>query len=104
MNYLTRLPIDCIKVDKSFIRNIDSNPTLENIVKAIVNLSTSLGIKNVFEGVETTAELNIIQKLKGLIIQGYLYSKPLNENEINNWLTREDGVNIQYLEQVSKTS
>lgn len=89
MNYLTRLPIDCIKVDKSFIRNIDSNPTLENIVKAIVNMSSSLGIKNVFEGVETTAELNKVKSLNGKIIQGYLYSKPLNESEINDWLARE---------------
>lgn len=89
MNYLTRLPIDCIKVDKSFNRNIDSNPTLENIVKAIVNMSSSLGIQNVFEGIETTAELEVIKKLNGEIIQGYLYSKPLNENEIQKWLSSE---------------
>jgi len=102
MNYLTRLPIDCIKVDKSFIRNIDSNPTLENIVKAIVNMSSSLGIKNVFEGVETPAELQVVKKLNGEVIQGYLYSKPLNKNEIEKWLAREYEDNIEYLEKVSK--
>jgi diguanylate cyclase (GGDEF)-like protein len=95
MNYLTRLPIDCIKVDKSFIRNIDCNPTLRNIVKAIVNMSSSLGIKNVFEGVETVAELDVVTELKekNIIVQGYLYSKPIGENEIENWLTTEHVIN-----------
>lgn len=86
MSYLTRLPIDCIKVDQSFVRDIDTNAALENIVRAIVNMSVSLGIRNVFEGVETTAELNVVKKLNGNVIQGYLYSKPLKENEIVAWL------------------
>lgn len=86
MSYLTRLPIDCIKVDQSFIRNIDTSPTLENIVRAIVNMSSSLGMRNVFEGVETTAELDVIKKLNGSIVQGYLYSEPLDVGGIKEWL------------------
>jgi len=86
MSYLTRLPIDSIKVDQSFIRDIDSQSTLENIVKAIVNMSSSLGMKNVFEGVETEAELEIIKKLDGAIVQGYLYSKPLDIQGVKKWL------------------
>ncbi len=93
MSYLTRLPIDCIKVDQSFISNIDSNMTLENIVKAIVNMSTSLGMKNVFEGVETEAELDKIKQLNGVIVQGYLYSKPLDVHGVLNWLAA-DRLNI----------
>ena len=89
MSYLTRLPIDCIKVDQSFIRDIDSSKTLENIVRAIVTMSDSLGLKNVFEGVETVAELNTIKKLNGAIIQGYLYSKPLNVEDIESWMLEE---------------
>ena len=86
MSYLTRLPIDSIKVDQCFIRDIDSNITLENIVRAIVNMSASLGLKNVFEGVETEAELEVIKKLNGAIVQGYLYSKPLDAHGVHNWL------------------
>lgn len=93
MSYLTRLPIDCIKVDQSFISNIDSNMTLENIVKAIVNMSTSLGMKNVFEGVETEAELDKIKQLNGIIVQGYLYSRPLDVHGVLNWLAA-DRLNI----------
>jgi len=89
MSYLTRLPIDSIKVDQSFIRDIDSNHTLENIVRAIVNMSTSLGMKNVFEGVETEAELEKIKQLNGAIVQGYLYSKPLDVHGVHNWLNAD---------------
>lgn len=87
MSYLTRLPIDTIKVDQSFVRDIDKSATLENIVRAIVNMSTSLGMKNVFEGVETEAELEKIKQLNGAIVQGYLYSKALDINGVNNWLS-----------------
>lgn len=89
MSYLTRLPIDCIKIDQSFVRDIDSNKTLENIVRAILNMSASLGIKNIFEGVETEAELEVIKKLNGVIVQGYLYSKPLDAHSVHNWLRVE---------------
>jgi diguanylate cyclase (GGDEF)-like protein len=89
MSYLTRLPIDCIKVDQSFIRGIDSNSTLENIVRAIVNMSSSLGMKNIFEGVETEAELDKIKQLSGAIVQGYLYSKPLDIHGVHNWMVAD---------------
>lgn len=89
MSYLTRLPIDIIKVDKSFIRNIDSDTTLYNIVKAITKMSASLGIINVYEGVETLKELDVIKQLNGSIVQGYLYSKPLRAHEVKNWLSTD---------------
>jgi EAL domain-containing protein (putative c-di-GMP-specific phosphodiesterase class I) len=89
MTYLTRLPIDSIKVDQSFVRNIDTNSGLENIVRAIVNMSQSLGMDNVFEGVETNEELDVVKKLNGKIIQGYLFSKPLNIEDIDEWLNGE---------------
>jgi diguanylate cyclase (GGDEF)-like protein len=87
MSYLTRLPIDCIKVDQSFVRNIDKNVTLENIVRAIINMSTSLGMKNIFEDVETEAELEKIKQLNGAVVQGYLYSKPLDVHGVLDWLS-----------------
>ena len=86
MNYLARLPIDVIKIDKSLVRNIDINTNLQSIVRAIVTMSDSLGMKNVFEGIETTEELAVIKNLKGHIIQGYLFSKPLIENDVDDWL------------------
>ena len=87
MNYLAQLPIDVIKIDKSFIQNIDSSVNLQSIVKAIITMSESLAIENVFEGVETAAELAEIKKMNGTIVQGYYYSKPLKVNDINEWLS-----------------
>jgi len=103
MSYLTRLPIDCIKVDQSFIRDIDKNTTLKNIVKAIVNMSSSLGLRNVFEGVETEAELNVVKKLNGEVVQGYFYSKPLNTHGVHNWLGHSDKQNISHFPRKNKS-
>ena len=90
MNYLARLPIDIIKVDKTLVRNIDVNNNLRSIVKAIVTMSEGLGIKNIFEGVETMAELAAIKKMGGEIIQGYLFSKPISASEAIEWTESVD--------------
>jgi len=94
MNYLARLPIDVIKIDKSLVRNIDVNSNLQSIVRAIVTMSVSLGMKNIFEGIETTEELAVIKNLKGHIIQGYLFSKPLIENEVDDWLASDTSLSL----------
>ena len=86
MSYLARLPIDIIKVDKTLVHNIDVNNNLKSIVKAIVTMSDGLGIKNIFEGVETMAELAVIKKMGGEIIQGFLFSKPLDTEDAIMWL------------------
>ena len=83
--YLTKLPIDVIKIDRSLITDIHKNKNLQNIVKAIVTMSEGLGIKNVFEGVETKEELEMVNQLNGKIIQGYYFSKPLATSDIDQW-------------------
>ncbi len=98
MNYLARLPIDVIKIDKSLIRNINTSNNLKSIVRAIVNMSTSLGMTNIFEGIETDAELNEIKQLNGNIIQGYLFSKPLDAGDVEKWLIRERADNVKFLD------
>jgi diguanylate cyclase (GGDEF)-like protein len=93
MSYLARLPIDVIKIDKSLVRNINEHSNLKSIVKAIVTMSKSLGMTNIFEGVETKAELAVIQTMKGNIIQGYLFSKPIMPADIGHWLSLSQDVN-----------
>ena len=90
MSYLARLPIDVIKIDKSLIRNINENKNLQSIVRAIVTMSKSLDMKNIFEGVETDAELAEIKNMTGELIQGYLFSKPLNTAGVNEWLNMDN--------------
>ena len=102
MTYLAHLPIDIIKIDKTLVRNIGNNNSLKSIVNAIVTMSTSLGLKNIFEGVETISELEEIKKMNGDIIQGYLYSKPLDKYDIIKWLARDRNENIKPLATVTK--
>lgn len=89
MSYLARLPVDVIKIDKSLIRDIDINDNLRSIVKAIITMSESLGMKNIFEGIETREELSVIKKMSGSVIQGYLFSRPLDGVDVDNWLSRD---------------
>lgn len=89
MNYLARLPVDVIKIDKSLVRDIDTSNGLRSIVSAIVTMSRGLGISNVFEGVETAEELAAIKEMNGDIIQGYLFSKPLTDTDAIRWLNTE---------------
>lgn len=92
MIYLVHLPIDVIKIDKSLIRDINKHNSLRSIVNAIVTMSKSLGMNNIFEGVETEDELNEIKNMGGEIIQGYLFSKPLNSVDVGKWLETEHTV------------
>ncbi|MCT8975952.1 bifunctional diguanylate cyclase/phosphodiesterase [Clostridium sp. CX1] len=75
--YLKKFPIDKLKIDKSFIRDITQNKENEAIVKTIIDLSKSMGIKVVAEGVETKEQLEILRKLNCDEVQGYLFSKPV---------------------------
>lgn len=90
MSYLQKLPIDIIKIDKSFIDEIHLSNDSEILVKAIVSLSKALNLKTVAEGVEVQAQLEHLQNIGCDYIQGYLYSKPLPLKDFTELL--KDGV------------
>ncbi len=77
LNYLKRLPVDLLKIDRSFIRDIESDPSDVAIVTGIVALAKSLTLKTVAEGVKTESQRAILQRLGCDNFQGYLVSKPL---------------------------
>ncbi len=77
LGYLARFPIDVIKVDQSFVRDIDRDPVKSAIVSAVVALSRAIGSTTVVEGVETLAELDQIQSLGCDMAQGFYFSRPL---------------------------
>lgn len=84
--YLKDLPADEIKIDKSFIRNLAKNPADYNIVRAIIELAHSFGFTVVAEGVEDKATAEVLIELECDYIQGYLYSKPLTQDDFITWL------------------
>lgn len=81
LSYLKRFKVSKLKIDQSFVRDIMSDSDDRAIVKTIVALSRSLGIKTIAEGVETAEQMAFLKKSKCDEIQGYFFSKPLNAED-----------------------
>lgn len=81
ISYLKRLPIDTIKIDRSFIKDIPNNSDDSAIVKAIVSLAKSLDLKIVGEGVETEKQLGFLASVGCDSVQGYLFSKAVSASD-----------------------
>ncbi len=82
LNYLKRLPIDQLKIDKSFINDIPENLHDATILTAISTMAQTLGIKVVAEGVENESQLHFLQSIECDTIQGYYFSRPLPTHEL----------------------
>ncbi len=78
LRYLQKLPIDMIKIDRSFIDHINDSSNDLAIVKTIITMAENLNLKVIAEGVETQQQLNILKNLNCEYYQGYLFSKPVN--------------------------
>jgi diguanylate cyclase (GGDEF)-like protein/PAS domain S-box-containing protein len=78
LSYLQRLPFDILKIDRSFVSELGAGDSSVNIVKAILELGHSFGMRVIAEGVETDAQLSILRQLGCNYMQGYLFSRPLD--------------------------
>lgn len=81
LSYLKRFKVSKLKIDQSFVRDIMADTDDRAIVKTIVALSKSLGIKTIAEGVETLEQMEFLKKSKCDEIQGYFFSKPLSAED-----------------------
>ena len=86
LNYLKDFPIDTIKIDISFIKDLVKDTKTYFIVENLINLCRSLNIKVIAEGVETEDQFKLLKKLKCDYVQGYFLSKPLSEEEVKTLL------------------
>ena len=84
--YLTKLPVSCIKIDKSFVQNIESDRDSAVIVKSIIDLSHNLGLKVVAEGVETAATKEMLQSFQCDEGQGYHFCRPITAEMMTSFL------------------
>lgn len=86
LGYLKRLPIDGLKIDKSFVNDATTNPDDASLVMAIITLAHNLRLKVIAEGVETQEQLRFLHLLRCDQIQGFLFSKPLPAAEFEELL------------------
>ena len=87
LSYLKRLPLDIIKIDRTFVSGIGADKTDEAIVDATIVLAKRLNMHCIAEGVETLEQLEYLTKRKCHFIQGYLYSKPVDAKTIRDFLS-----------------
>ena len=88
MGYLNQFPINYLKIDKSFVTNIQSDVGSLAIIKAIIALSKNLNMKVIAEGVEEQSQLSLLREIDCDCAQGYLFSKPLDPESAQEWLIR----------------
>lgn len=89
LSMLQNMPVNTLKIDKSFIDKIDLNNKGSEIVEFILLLSKELNLRTVAEGVETEEQLIYLKKLGCDLIQGYYYSKPLNKEEFERYMNNK---------------
>jgi diguanylate cyclase (GGDEF)-like protein len=86
LNYLRRFPINRLKIDQSFVRDIEHTPANESITRAIIALAGSLSLEIVAEGIEKLSEKAVLESLGCTDGQGYLFAKPLSAHDVSAWI------------------
>lgn len=82
---LSQLPIEILKIDRTFIKDVTTNVNKFEIVSSIINLSKSLNLRAIAEGVELKSQIEILRKMHCFIGQGYYFSKPLSSDHLLLW-------------------
>lgn len=86
LSYLQKLPVDGIKIDRSFVSGMETDQSNIRIVKTIVDLADNMGFHVVAEGVETYTQMNILKEMGVNEMQGYLFSKPIEDKALDELL------------------
>jgi EAL domain-containing protein (putative c-di-GMP-specific phosphodiesterase class I) len=89
--YLAQFPLDVLKIDQSFVRDVVDRSDVASVVSAIVGLAHSLDLTVVAEGVESPEQLEFLRALGCEEIQGYLYGRPLSAGDFEDLLRRNQG-------------
>jgi EAL domain-containing protein (putative c-di-GMP-specific phosphodiesterase class I) len=82
LSHLDRFPIDCLKIDRSFIRNLDTATGNPGLVRSIVDIGRALDIDVIAEGVETEEQLARLREMSCASAQGFLFSRPIRPEKV----------------------
>jgi diguanylate cyclase len=91
LSYLRKLPAEELKIDRSFVLDLESSADARAVVDAVVKLGQALHLKVVAEGVETDAQFQILRELGCNEVQGYLFAKPMTAKALGLWAINEVG-------------
>ena len=89
LSYLQRLPVDAIKIDRTFVTRMHTEPTHLQLVRTVRALASNIGVAAVAEGVETEAQLATLREIGCEYAQGYLFSKPAPSDEMESLLSED---------------
>ena len=89
LSSLDELPVDVVKIDRSFVCRVESSPHHRVLIEATVMVARSLGMTTVAEGIETAAQFSALQRLRCDKGQGYLFAKPMTHDVFAEWLLRD---------------
>ena len=81
LSYLRRFPMDTLKIDRSFVSNLDSDPQKPEIARTIAGVARNLGMDVVAEGTQALVEVNYLKSLDGEFAQGYYFSRPVDAKQ-----------------------
>ncbi|MBQ5568296.1 MAG: EAL domain-containing protein, partial [Oscillospiraceae bacterium] len=89
LNMLSSMPIDVLKMDMKFVRNIENNETDRKLVSLILDIASYLKVPVVAEGVESEGQLEILRKAGWDLVQGYYFSRPVPAEEFESLIIKE---------------
>lgn len=91
LSYLYQFPLNHLKIDRSFVSQMQTSPHHHKIVETIITLSHQLGLKAIAEGIETQDQVNTLRRLSCDLAQGYWFGKPQPAPDIETWLRQSIG-------------
>ena len=92
LSYLVQLPIDTIKIDKSFVDQVDQEASKQSVINGIVAIARGMNLYSVGEGVETEAQYNWLKNAGCQAAQGYLLSRPVSADDVIAGLQQRGGL------------
>ena len=92
--HLSSMPVDGIKIDRSFVEDIADNERQRAIVEVVMSMSKLMKLRVVCEGIETFQQLDAVSTIDNCSIQGYLVSRPLSYSAVTDWMVEKRNINL----------